>query len=59
MSCLLCIIEIVGYFVNAFPVIHSLRFMLIACTSCYNAHASCNYVWNSLHEQLITDFSPM
>lgn len=59
MSCLLCIIEIGGYFVNAFPVIHSLRFMLIACISCYIVHASCNYVRNSLHEQLIADFSPM
>ncbi len=59
MLCLLCIIEIVGYFVNAFPIIHSPFFMLIACISCYNAHASCNYVRNSLHEQLITDFSPV
>lgn len=59
MSCLLCIIEISGYFVNAFPVIHSLRFMFIACISCYNAPTSCNYVRNSLHEQLIADFSPM
>ena len=59
MSCLLCIIEIGGYFVNAFPVIHSLRFMFFAFISCYIVHASCNYERNSLHEQLITDFSPV